>query len=44
MKPGKHFAEILQAVQTRQLEGSLTSREEALEWIKSTLSGGNGTT
>jgi poly(A) polymerase len=44
MKPGKHFAEILQAAQTRQLEGSLTSREEALEWIKSTLSGGNGTT
>jgi len=35
MKPGKHFAEILRAVQTRQLEGSLTSREEAMEWIVS---------
>jgi poly(A) polymerase len=32
-KPGKHFAEILEAVQTRQLEGTLTSREEALKWI-----------
>jgi poly(A) polymerase len=34
MKPGKQFAEILQAIQTRQLEGSLKSREEALEWAK----------
>ncbi len=42
-KPGRRFAEVLQAVQTMQLEGALTSREEALEWIKSTLSGGNGT-
>ena len=33
-KPGKKFAEILQAVQTRQLEGSLTSREEALAWLR----------
>jgi len=33
-KPGKRFAEILQAVQTRQLEGSLTSREEALAWLR----------
>jgi poly(A) polymerase len=41
-KPGRRFAEVLQAVQTMQLEGALTSREEALEWIKSTLSGGNG--
>ena len=32
-KPGPRFAEILQAVQTRQLEGTLTSREEALNWI-----------
>ena len=35
MKPGPEFAEILQAVQTRQLEGSLTSREEAIEWVVS---------
>jgi len=33
-KPGKEFAEILQAIQTRQLEGTLSSREEALEWIR----------
>ena len=32
-KPGKRFAEVLQAVQTRQLEGTLASREEALAWI-----------
>ena len=32
-KPGKKFSEILQAVQTRQLEGTLTSREKALEWL-----------
>ena len=37
-KPGKRFAEILQAVQTRQLEGSLNSREEALAWITSEFS------
>lgn len=33
-KPGKQFAEILEAIQNRQLEGTLTSREEALEWIR----------
>ena len=33
-KPGPRFAEILQAIQTRQLEGSLTTREEALVWLK----------
>lgn len=33
-KPGKKFADVLQAVQTRQLEGTLTSREEAVEWVK----------
>ncbi len=32
-KPGKRFADVLQAVQTRQLEGTLTSRQEALAWI-----------
>lgn len=34
-KPGKKFADVLQAVQTRQLEGTLISREEALAWIAS---------
>ncbi|MFZ4682737.1 MAG: CCA tRNA nucleotidyltransferase [Terrimicrobiaceae bacterium] len=33
-KPGPRFKEVLDAVQTRQLEGSLLSREEALEWMK----------
>ena len=34
-KPGKRFAEILQAVQNRQLEGTLGSKDEALAWITS---------
>jgi len=34
MKPGPKFGEILEAVETRQLEGGLTSREEALAWIR----------
>ena len=33
-KPGPKFKEVLEAVQTRQLEGTLTKREEALEWIR----------
>ena len=33
-KPGPKIGEILEAVQTRQLEGTLTSREEALAWVK----------
>ena len=32
--PGPKFKEVLDAVQTRQLEGTLTTREEALEWVK----------
>jgi poly(A) polymerase len=34
LKPGPKFGEILDAVETRQLEGTLRTREEALEWIK----------
>ena len=34
MKPGPHFGEILEAVETRQLEGVLRDRAEALAWIK----------
>ena len=34
MKPGPKFGEILEAVETRQLEGTLKSREEALDWLK----------
>ena len=32
--PGPKFGEILEAVETRQLEGSLRTRDEALEWVK----------
>jgi poly(A) polymerase len=34
MKPGPRFGEILEAVQTRQLEGALREREEALAWVR----------
>ena len=37
-KPDKRFAEILQAVQNRQLEGTLRSKDEALAWITSEFS------
>jgi tRNA nucleotidyltransferase/poly(A) polymerase len=33
-KPGPRIGEILEAVETRQLEGALTNREQALEWVK----------
>ena len=34
LKPGPKFGEILEAVETQQLEGNLRTREEALEWMK----------
>ena len=34
LKPGPKFGEILEAVETRQLEGGLKDREEALHWVK----------
>ena len=34
-KPGPRFKAVLEAVQVRQLEGTLTSREEALDWVAS---------
>jgi poly(A) polymerase len=34
LKPGPKFGEILEAVETRQLEGALQDRQEALDWIK----------
>ena len=34
LKPGPKFGEILEAVETRQLEGGLKTREEALEWVR----------
>ena len=38
LRPGPKFGEILEAVETRQLEGELTSRDQALEWLKSEYS------
>jgi poly(A) polymerase len=35
MKPGPKFKEILDAVSTRQLEGTLRTSEEALAWVRS---------
>ncbi len=34
LKPGPRFGEILEAVETLQLEGTLRDREEALLWVK----------
>ena len=33
MKPGPKFGEIMEAVETLQLEGALKTREEALDWV-----------
>ncbi len=37
MKPGPRFKEILEAASTQQLEGTLASREAALEWARAYL-------
>jgi poly(A) polymerase len=34
LKPGPRIGEILEAVETRQLEGELRSRDQALEWVR----------
>ena len=34
LKPGPRFGEILEAVETRQLEGALRDHDEALAWVK----------
>jgi poly(A) polymerase len=34
LKPGPKFGKILEAVETGQLEGTLRTTEEALEWVK----------
>ncbi len=39
LKPGPKFGEILEAVETRQLEGTLKDREEAIEWVRKEFSG-----
>jgi len=41
LKPGPKFGEILEAIETRQLEGKLRTRDEALNWVKSHYSLGN---
>src|SRR6478609_5729514 len=40
LKPGPKFGEILEAVETRQLEGALKDRQQALDWIKREYSSG----
>ena len=42
LKPGPKFGEILEAVETRQLEGALKDRQEALDWVKREYSLGQG--
>ncbi len=37
IKAGPVFAELLEEVQSRQLEGALTTREEALHWLQNHL-------
>src|SRR3954463_596622 len=39
LKPGPKFGEILEAVETRQLEGALKDRAEALDWVKAEFLG-----
>jgi poly(A) polymerase len=34
LKPGPKIGQILEAVQTRQLEGTLSDRDAALAWVK----------
>jgi tRNA nucleotidyltransferase/poly(A) polymerase len=41
LKPGPKFGEILEAVETRQLEGALKDRQEALAWLKQEYSLGS---
>ncbi|MGB8354630.1 MAG: CCA tRNA nucleotidyltransferase [Chthoniobacteraceae bacterium] len=40
-KPGPNIGRILEAVQTRQLEGTLTTHDQALEWVKSEFTPGS---
>lgn len=37
MKPGPRFKEILEGIQTEQLEGRITTREDGLEFVRSLL-------
>lgn len=42
LKPGPKIGEILDAVQTRQLEGGFGARDEALAWVRREYLGGKG--
>ena len=42
LKPGPKFGEILEAVETQQLEGHLRTRKEAIEWVKQEYALGEG--
>src|SRR6266516_609811 len=42
LKPGPRFGEILEAVETQQLEGHLRTRKEAIEWVKQEYALGEG--
>ena len=42
LKPGPKFGEILEAVETQQLERHLRTREEAIEWVKQEYALGEG--
>ncbi len=37
MKPGPEFKDILTAIQTEQLEGKISSRDEAMEYVKNRM-------
>lgn len=37
LKPGPPFRELLESVQTEQLEGRLSERDQAIEWVKQRL-------
>lgn len=37
LRPGPRFGEILEAVETRQLEGQLADRDAALAWVKENI-------
>ncbi len=42
LQPGPRFSEILEAVQSRQLEGTLANHDDALAWVKSDWLEGQG--
>ena len=41
LRPGPHFGEILEAIETQQLEGTLGDRPAALAWVKKKYPSGN---